>query len=93
MTCPQRSLVCFRRLAAFALVFADMTNALFNPDNGTVLSDAERYLIYFGLLAGECLAIGASTHVPNRFVSPAIQLVPGASSQLGSLASVCWVND
>jgi len=42
-----------RRLAAFALVFADMTNALFNPDNGIVLSDAERYLIYFGLLAGE----------------------------------------
>ena len=50
---PRRILTLLCRLAAFALVFADMTNALFNPDNGTVLSDAERYLIYFGLLAGK----------------------------------------
>lgn len=28
-----------------------MTNALFNPDSATVISDAERYLIYFALLA------------------------------------------
>jgi ATP-binding cassette, subfamily B (MDR/TAP), member 1 len=36
---------------AFALVFADMINVLFNPDDAVMLKDAERYLAYFGALA------------------------------------------